>query len=339
LDGIVNSNSFSCNFIFIKLYPDSKKKPNLRKISSFSNLKNEISQFFFIIEKNYISLLIMKKSGFFFLSIIIANLSFSQYQVEAGARQGALGGSGLILKDIWSAYHNQAALADISALTIGIFYSSIFNEPDLREIGLATLIPIEKFGNAGINYTYAGNEFSNFGKFGLNYSKRLGKNITAGIQIDYFNHLQANYGNTYAVAGEIGLVSEPIENLFIAAHVFNPWRSKFKGTDEYLSSIIRLGAGYYFTDKVVLMVETEKDLNEKALVRVACEYELIDNLLLRGGVTSNPVKYSFGLGYIYKGIMMDAAYINHQILGYYMQFGLGYTINGTSRANNESNKE
>ncbi len=278
----------------------------------------------------------MKKFGFLILSVLTSNLSFSQYQVEAGARQGALGGCGIILNDIWSAYHNQAALSDLKDLTAGIFYSSIFNEPDLREIGISVVIPIDRHGNAGMNYTYAGNEFSNFGKFGLNYSKRLGERITAGIQIDYFNHLQANYGNTYAIAGEIGLVSEPIENLFIATHVFNPWRSKFAGTDEYLSSCFRLGAGYYFTRNVVLMVETEKELTEKALVRVACEYELINNLFLRGGVSFNPVKYSCGIGYIYKGIIMDAAYINHQIIGYYMQFGLGYTLADRNRVNDKN---
>jgi hypothetical protein len=268
----------------------------------------------------------MKKISFLIVSIVISMQSFAQYQVETGARQGALGGSGLILTDIWSSFHNQAALADLRGFTTGIFYSSIFNEPDLRETGIALIFPAEKFGNAGINYTYSGNSFSNFNKLGLNYSKKLGKQLSAGIQLDYFRHVQANYGNSFAVAGEIGLVSEPVENLFLAAHVFNPWRSKFIGSDEYLSSIFRLGAGYYFGKQVVLMVETEKELTEKALVRVGCEYQVINGLYLRGGVASNPVKYSFGLGYLFKGISIDASYIGHQILGYYMQFGLGYSL-------------
>jgi hypothetical protein len=280
----------------------------------------------------------MKKIGFVIVSIIISFQSFSQYQVEAGARQGALGGSGLILTDIWSSYHNQASLADFKGFTTGIFYSSIFNEPDLRETGIAFLIPAEKFGNAGVNYTYSGNSFSNFSKLGLNYSKKLGKQISAGIQLDYFSHVQANYGNTFAVAGEIGLISEPVENLFLAAHVFNPWRSKFNNSDEYLSSIFRLGAGYYFGKQVVLMVETEKELTEKALVRVACEYQIINGLYLRGGVASNPVKYSFGLGYQFKGISIDASYISHQILGYYMQFGLGYSLQKNENNTNITNE-
>ncbi len=269
----------------------------------------------------------MKKISTITAFLLIINQLFAQYQVEAGARQSALGGNGLILTDIWSSFHNQGGLADFKGITGGIFYSSIFNESDLRETGIALLIPAEKYGNAGLNYTYSGNTLSNFSKFGFAYSKRLGKRISAGIQLDYFRHVQVNYGNTGAVTGEIGMISQPFNNLFLAAHVFNPWRSKFTGTDEYLNSIFRLGTGYYFSDNVVFMLETEKELTKPAIIRAGCEYQVISNLFLRGGVSTNPVKYSFGIGYHFKGISIDAAYINHQILGYYMQFGIAYSLN------------
>jgi hypothetical protein len=281
----------------------------------------------------------MKRSSLLILFTFIFLTHYSQYQVEAGARQGALGGSGLVLTDIWSSFHNQGGLADIKGLTGGLFYSSIFNEPDLRETGIALLFPAEKYGNAGLNYTYSGNSHSNFSKFGFAYSKRLGKQITAGIQLDYFRQIQMNYGNTFAIAGEIGLISEPVEHLYLAAHVFNPWHSRLNTTDEYLSSIFRLGVGYYFGKKVILMLETEKELLEKALVRAGFEYEIMKGLNLRAGVASNPVKYTFGLGYQFKGISIDAAYISHQILGYYMQFGMGYSMSGKQEKIRNSDRE
>jgi len=256
-----------------------------------------------------------------------ANSLNAQYQAEVGARQGSMAGSGVILNDIWSSFHNQAGLADLNGLSVGLFYSSVFNEPDLRETAFAFALPTEKFGSAGINYTYSGNSASNFSKFGLSYSKKLAKRLSAGIQLDYFRHAQMNYGNTGAAVGEIGLIAEPVDNLFIAAHVFNPWRAKYNYIDEPLETIFRLGTGYYFSDKVVIMLEAEKETDHDVVIRAGTEYNLLEGLYLRAGAAVNPVKYSFGLGYKYRGIGLDVAYISHEFLGYYMQFGLGYSLN------------
>lgn len=263
----------------------------------------------------------------FFSILFLSRFSFAQYQFESGARQSGMSGSGVIVSDIWSSYHNQAGLADLSGFTAGLFYSNIFNLNDLKETSFAVAIPVEKYGTAGLNYSYSGNPASNFSKFGLAYAKRLGKRITAGIQIDYLRFVQLNYGNSGTAVGEIGFTAEPIKNLFIGAHVFNPWRAKLSGTDEYINSVLRIGAGYYFTKKVLFTAETEKDIDKPIVFRAGTEYNLIAGLYLRGGVALNPTKYSFGLGYSYKGITADVAYISHNILGYYFQFGLGYTIN------------
>ena len=268
------------------------------------------------------------KNIFFLIVLTFCGSSvYAQYQIEVGARQGAMGGSGVVIPDIWSSYHNQAGLADIKGFSAGVFYSSIFNEPDLRETAFALVLPTEKFGSAGFNYTYSGNPASNFSKFGLAYAKRLGNKLVAGIQIDYFNHFQMNYGSTGAAVGEIGIIAEPIDNLFIGAHVFNPWRAKFSDIDESLASMFRVGTAYYFSEEVVFMLELEKELDQEIIYKAGTEYNIIAGLFLRAGISTNPVKYSFGLGYDLKGFKLDATYISHEIIGYYMQFGLGYSLN------------
>ncbi len=271
----------------------------------------------------------------FTFSVFLLNFtSFSQYQTESGARQGGMAGSGIVISDIWSSYHNQAGLADLPVFSAGLFYSDIFNMPDLRDIAFSAAMPVEQYGVAGINYSYNGNEFSNFSKFGLAFSKRLGKRITAGIQLDYLRFAQLNYGNTGTAVGEIGFIAEPVEKLYIGAHVFNPWRAKLSGTEDYLTSVLRIGAGYYFSEKVIVTAETEKEIDKPLVFRAGTEYNLIQGLFIRTGIATNPTKYSFGLGYNYKGIVLDAAYISHNILGYYMQFGLGYSLNNKSTSNN-----
>lgn len=279
----------------------------------------------------------MKRIILVFLVTTITSFTFAQYQFEAGARQSGMAGSGVIISDIWSSYHNQSGLADLSGFTAGLFYSNMFNIPDLKETSFAAAIPVEKYGTAGLNYSYSGNPASNFSKFGLAYAKRLGKRITAGIQIDYLRFNQLNYGYSGAAVGEFGFTAEPIENLYVGAHVFNPWRAKLSGTDEYINSIIRIGTAYYFSEKVLVTAETEKDIDKPIVFRAGTEFNIIGGLFLRGGVALNPVKYSFGLGYNYKGISADVAYISHNILGYYFQFGLGYTIDKKKEETSEDN--
>ncbi|NPA67195.1 MAG: hypothetical protein GXO50_01150 [Chlorobi bacterium] len=273
----------------------------------------------------------------FVLFLIKPNL-FAQYQTETGARQGGMSGSGVVISDIWSSYHNQAGLANLQGISAGLFYSSIFNMSDLKEAAFAVAVPAEKYGTAGINYTYNGNEFSNFGKLGIAFAKRLGKRISAGIQLDYIMFSQADYGNSGAVAGEAGFIAEPADNLYIGAHIYNPWRAKINDSEDYIESVMRIGAGYYFSEKVLFTVETEKEVDKTTVFRAGTEYAVIPGLFVRAGVSLNPTEYSFGLGYNYKNILIDLAYISHDILGYYMQFGLGYSLKKVSKNTEPQNK-
>ena len=194
----------------------------------------------------------------------------AQYISESGARQAGMAGSGVAYSDIWSSHHNQAGLADLTDITAGLCYSNLYNLDAFKEMSFAVVSPIDKYGSAGLNYTYSGNASSNFSKLGLAFSKRLGKKITAGIQIDYLRRMQLDYGSTGVAVGEFGIIAEPVSNLFIAAHIFNPWRAKFSYSNETLTSIFKLGTAYKFSDKVLFTLEGEKDISELKIGRASC---------------------------------------------------------------------
>ena len=155
---------------------------------------------------------------------------------------------------------------------------------------------------------------------------RLGERITAGIQLDYFLIAQGGeYGRQGFATGEIGLIAEPIENFYIAAHIFSPWPVKISSSEDiYLPSVFRLGTGYKFSKKVIVSVEAEKDIETPVRIRFGTEYELIENLYLRAGMSTKPAEYSFGLGYNFKNVCLDLAFKNHQSLGFYSHIGLSY---------------
>ena len=269
------------------------------------------------------------KQIFIFSFIIALSLNINaQSNRPLGARQSGMGGNGVVLSDVWSSFHNQAGLANIKGISTGVYFSNSFNISNMGTKAFAFAMPVVKNGSFGVNYTRFGYSAFSENKFGLAYSMRLGKRLTGGIQIDYFLMQQGlDYGSIGAFAGEIGLMSEPIDNLIIAAHVFNPWSAGY-GDDasQKLPTILRVGVGYNFSEKVIFSIEGEKDIDLPAVLRAGVEYNVVAGLFLRTGISTNPVEFAFGAGYNYNNIQLDFSFIRHSILGYYPQFSLNYTF-------------
>ena len=67
------------------------------------------------------------------LSIILIFISFNlkaQYNRPFGAANAGMGGTGVILSNLWSSYHNQAGLAKIEGLSVGAFFSNAMRIKD-----------------------------------------------------------------------------------------------------------------------------------------------------------------------------------------------------------------
>jgi hypothetical protein len=108
-----------------------------------------------------------------------------------------------------------------------------------------------------------------------------------------------------------------IENMTVGVHLYNVWQSKQKVNLSRVPTIMRFGVGYKVAETATISVETEKDLRMPAVFKGGLEYELIDELFLRCGIsTGNAYQYTFGLGYAWNFITADFAFSNHKFLGY-----------------------
>ena len=276
-----------------------------------------------------------------FLVFFLIQNSYSQFNKPFGARQAAMGNSAVVLSDIWSSYHNQAGLSKLDGITGGVHFSNAYNIKDIGTKTFAFGMPVSNIGNFGVNYTYFGYDLRNESKFGLAYAMALGKRFSAGVQIDYFLVRQGfDYGKKGTAVGEIGILAEPFDNFFVGAHLFNPWRSKLANyQDERVPTLLKFGIGYEFSEKVIMTMEVEKDIDLETIVKSGLEYNVVAGLFLRTGVSTNPVLYSFGLGYNYIDIQFDIAFINHEFLGYTSQFGLSYIFKGLTKEKSAYNSE
>ena len=168
-----------------------------------------------------------------------------------GTRAAALSNAYVAESDVWSTHHNQAGLGYIDNVTMGIFHQSGFiKQQNMQGVGFA--YPT-KTGTIAASYSYFGYSQYNEMQAGLAFGRSFTKHFAVGLQINYLStRIADNYGSANTVNFEVGILSQPIDNLFIGAHVYNPSRSKTG--DEIIPTIFKLGAGYLFSEKLYFFV-------------------------------------------------------------------------------------
>jgi hypothetical protein len=261
----------------------------------------------------------------FFVFLLARNgIAFSQgYPV--GGRSAGLANASVMLNDYWSLFQNQAGIAFFDSPEVGIYHQrGLIKQLGNQAIGMA--LPTSN-GTIGASCSYFGFSKYHEVKIGTAYSMLLDENLAAGVQLDYFyTHIDGFYGNAHSVAAEVGVIYQPLDNLYLGTHIFNPFQSAQVGNVEKMPTIFRFGAGYKIHDEFLITAESEMDLARDPRFKAGLEYEVIDNFFLRTGITTNPVTNAFGIGYSWRNIVLDVSFTRHIVLGYSPQFSLNYSF-------------
>jgi len=269
------------------------------------------------------------------LLLLIAILLFSQQTLNAqkdnvpiGARSTAMGGASVCLNDFWSLHNNQAGMAGYNQMAAGIYGENRFMMKELSQGAFGFVMPVKGAGVFGLNYNYFGYSLYRESKVGLAYAMAFGDKISGGIQLDYINtHIGEDYGNANIFTFELGLQAKLIKNLVLGVHVYNPVHVKVSkyGSDR-VPVIFKGGLSYSFSDKAIVAIETEKDLNQKARFKAGVEYHVVKPVYLRVGISTNPFSNSFGVGLEFGNFKADISASRHQVLGFSPQISMVYSF-------------
>jgi hypothetical protein len=263
---------------------------------------------------------------FLLLFIILSHFrAFCYENYLSGANYAALSNSAVALSSLWSVSHNQAGLADVNTVAFGVSHERRFllNELSLSSVTLA--VPV-KPGTFGFDYSYFGYNQYHETKAGIAFGKRLGEKLCAGIKIDYFSTFLKNNDNKQEqVTFEAGLLSNITHSLSLGFHVFNPFPKMLsEKNNAYLPSVLRMGLAYNFENKATLSAETEKDYKLSPRFKFGADVVVYKQLSLRAGISTGINTYSFGLGYTIGHLVVDMAFVNHQVLGITPNFSIAY---------------
>lgn len=248
-----------------------------------------------------------------------------------GARAAGMANASVAIYDFWGISHNQAGIARLEHPAAALYTENRFMITEMSLAAVACVLPTAK-GNFGLSLTVFGNHLYGEGKAGLAYARAFGERMSAGIQLDYlFVSIGEGYGSKGIVAAELGIIYEVLPNMQIGAHIFNPTRAlltqyEHLGNDERITTIIRTGLSYTFSDKVLLSLEAEKDIRHLPVARVGAEYTIAQGVTVRTGLSTNPMHNTFGFGLHTGQWQIDIASSYHYILGYSPQAGVVYTF-------------
>lgn len=245
-----------------------------------------------------------------------------------GARSAGMANASVTLFDLWSIHHNQAGLAALDSFSVGIYYKNQFliNELSLKGVALAIPVGPGTFGIAVNNFGY---DLYSESKFALAYAMKFGPALRAAVQLDYLHtQIGEGYGSQGAVAAEVGVQARLIEGLWLGAHIYNVNRAKMGDfNNERIPTIFRLGLSYTFSEKLLMAIETEKDIEMRAAYKVGIEYVIIPELSLRGGVSTKPTTVYAGIGINLRRFKIDIASAFHQTLGASPEISITYDLN------------
>ncbi|WP_324671954.1 hypothetical protein [Hymenobacter sp. GOD-10R] len=251
-----------------------------------------------------------------------------------GARAAALGNASATLNDVWSVGNNVAGLGQIRRTSIGFYAANQFVLRALNSTALAVALPIgavaetdtkAKNGVIGVEAQRFGDRHYAEQRLGAGYGYRGGQ-VSVGVRADLLQLSIEGLGSRRAVALSLGGQAEIVpQRLVFGAYLYNLNQAKLaRYEDERVPTVLKAGLSYRPSKKLMLNVETEKDVEQDVNVKAGLEYQVIEALALRVGLSSLTEQTTAGVGFLAGRFHIDYAAAWQTALGLSQHVGISF---------------
>ena len=217
-------------------------------------------------------------------------------------------------QDVFSYLNNQASLAQIKNIAVGVYGERKFLVTATSLYTAALAIPT-KNGNFGINLTYSGFKNFNESQIGLAYARSLGKKVDVGAQFNYYSYRVPSFSGAATYNFEMGAIFHVTDKLNMGVHLYNPAGGHFSKTDEKLTSAFKIGIGYDVSDNFFVSSEIVKEENFPVNSNTGVQYRFEKQFFLRLGIATATSTGYAGIGISWDNFRMDITGSYHPQLG------------------------
>lgn len=258
--------------------------------------------------------------SFLFTINILSIYAQNSFATFGSARSIGMADANLAIKGIHGSFTNQAGLAFLEEFAVIVSAQNRFllKETQLSSFGIA--LPTTS-GTFGLNLHYFGFSDFNESKVGINYSRKLGKDLAIATQFDIFNTRILEYGTTTTPTFELGLIYRILQNIEVGVHLFNPIRSTLQA-EEKLPTILQFGFTYTPSKFLSISLATEKDIETPFILKAGLEYLANEKFYLRVGIQSKGNLLNLGIGHQINRIQVNFAASYHAMLGFSPSIGV-----------------
>ena len=261
-----------------------------------------------------------------------------------GARAAALGNASVALAgEVWSLGNNVAGLSEMQRPTVGFYAENRYFSPALNVGSLVVALPLgrlpaatpaaaadgatpapapaartwARYGVAAFEAQRFGGVLYNETRVGAGYAYRFGQ-ISLGGRVDVLQVRIEGLGSRRVLLGTLGGQIEIVpQRLSFGASLYNLGQTRLASyQDERVPTVLRAGLAYRAGSQVLLLVETEKDVEREANFKAGLEYRPVPALAARLGLASLTEQASAGIGVMAGPFQIDYAAAFQQALGF-----------------------
>jgi len=247
-----------------------------------------------------------------------------------------------VSNDVWSAYYNPAGLAGINTYQAGLAYHKPFNYTFFSSAFGSAVLPISaEYGTAGISVEsfgvkYKGNtlnqEYVAALSHGFYLLNDIHTSLSVGYNLKYFHMdlgesvggLELGSGGTFGL--DVGLQASVYKRTYLGLFVYN-LNAPSLGVDvaRDLPRRVVIGAAYKPYTGLTTALSLNKTIGYDTQFEAGFEFALIEMLNLRFGASTNPNRFTAGLGILFESFNLDYGFRNHPVLSETHSFSVMYS--------------
>jgi len=235
-------------------------------------------------------------------------------QVTLGARGASMGQSVTALPTgSWGVFSNPAMLYGLE--NEASFYGiRNFGFSELTDMALSAHQSHAYGSFAAGMHTYGYEKFRE-SRFRLGYAREFA-GIRAGLIANYTHMEIENYGSAGTFLIDAGVAYQlPVPGtLWLGAKATNINRARIGDAKDELPRELSVGFSYGLSDRGVISGDVVKDVRFPISYRGGIEVRLVDQLFMRGGITTEPVTYSVGMGFVHSSFSINIVAQQHYAL-------------------------
>ena len=261
------------------------------------------------------------------LTFIILLLSFSEsfalFEYDGlSARYLSLGGGCTALCDEPSVtVSNPGGLGFFSKKSVELSWSQLFNLKELSAGDFYFVFPLGKIFS--INSLTSSVGFNIFGetdyyqesKVSFAFGYKIQDYLSLGASIKYMRvSFPSPYSDFSAIGFDSGVLFRIQDKVQIGVAVKNLNKPEMiKGSDD-VPRVWNMGIAFFPFEDIILTTDFAKESGFDPQLKFGQEITISENLTLRFGINTEPVRYSVGTGFNWEIMKIDYAFLSHPIL-------------------------